>query len=41
LELLDAYRVTLNSSLRRLDLLAAAKQAEIELDRAIGEEIFP
>jgi outer membrane protein, heavy metal efflux system len=41
LELLDAYRVTLNSQLRILDLVAAAKQAEIELERAVGEEVFP
>ena len=41
LELLDAYRVTLSSQLRVLDLVAAAKQAEIELDRAVGEEVFP
>jgi cobalt-zinc-cadmium efflux system outer membrane protein len=41
LELLDAYRVTLSSQLRILDLVAAAKQAEIELERAVGEEVFP
>lgn len=41
LELLDAFRVTLNSELRVLDLVAGAKQAEIELERAVGEEVFP
>ena len=41
LELLDAYRVTLSSQLRILDLVAAAKQAEIDLERAVGEEVFP
>lgn len=41
LELLDAFRVTLNSELRVLDLVAAARQADIELERAVGEEVFP
>ncbi len=41
LELLDAYRVALLSQLRALELLAAAKRAEIELDRAVGEEVLP
>lgn len=41
LELLDAYRVTLSSQLRISDLVAAAKQAEIDLERAVGEEVFP
>ncbi len=41
LELLDAFRVTLSSELRSLDLVAAARQAEIELERAVGEEVFP
>jgi len=41
LELLDAFRVTLGSELRALDLVAAARQAEIELERAVGEEVFP
>jgi cobalt-zinc-cadmium efflux system outer membrane protein len=41
LELLDAYGVTLSSQLRVLDLVAAAKLAEIELERATGEEVFP
>ncbi len=41
LELLDAQRVSLLSQLRVLDLSASAKQAEIELDRATGEEVLP
>jgi cobalt-zinc-cadmium efflux system outer membrane protein len=41
LELLDAYRVSLLSQLRALELSASAKQAEIELDRAAGEEVLP
>src|SRR5262249_44284777 len=41
LELMDAFRVRLNSQLRALDLVASAKQAEIELERAVGEEVFP
>jgi outer membrane protein TolC len=41
LELMDAFRVRLNSQLRVLDLVASAKQAEIELERAVGEEVFP
>jgi len=41
LELLDAFRVRLSSELRVLDLVAAARQAEIELESAVGEEIFP
>ena len=41
LELLDAFRVTLSSELRVLDLVAAARLAEIELERAVGEEVFP
>jgi outer membrane protein TolC len=40
LELLDAFRVTLSSELRVLDLVAVARQAEIELERAVGEEVF-
>ena len=39
LEVLDAYRVTLASQLRALELVAEAKQAEIELDRAVGKEV--
>ena len=41
LELLDAQRVSLLSQLRALELSASAKQAEIELDRAAGEEVLP
>jgi outer membrane protein TolC len=40
LELLDAFRVTLRSELRVLDLVAAARLAEVELERAVGEEVF-
>ena len=41
LELLDAHRVTLGATLRELELLAAAKRAVIELDRAAGEMTVP
>jgi len=41
LELLDAYRTTLFSRLRVLELAWSAKQAEIELNRAVGEEVLP
>ena len=41
LELLDAHQVALFSQLRVLELLASAKQAEIELDRTVGEEVLP
>ncbi len=37
LALLDAWRVSLQSRLRLLDLNAASKQAEIELERVVGE----
>ena len=40
LELLDAYRVNLQSRLRSLDFRSAAKQAEIELERAIGAPVL-
>ncbi len=40
LELLDSHRVALNSRLMALELNLAAKLAEIELNRAVGEEIF-
>jgi cobalt-zinc-cadmium efflux system outer membrane protein len=40
LELLDAYRVRRQSSLRALELLAASKQAEIELERAAGKPVL-
>lgn len=41
LELLDAYRVALFSRLQALELLGLAKHAEIELNRAVGEEVLP
>ena len=41
LELLDAHRVTLGAVLRELELLAAARRAVIELDRAAGEAPVP
>ncbi len=41
LELLDAHRVTLGAVLRELELLAAARRAVIELDRAVGEVSIP
>ena len=40
LALLDAWRVSLQSRLRMLDLDAAAKQAEIELERVAGEPVL-
>jgi outer membrane protein, heavy metal efflux system len=39
LELLDAYRVNGAANLRRLDLKAGVKEAFIELERAVGEEL--
>jgi cobalt-zinc-cadmium efflux system outer membrane protein len=41
LELLDAYRTSLFSRLQALELAWSAKQAEIELNRAVGEEVLP
>ncbi|MCL5288051.1 MAG: TolC family protein [Acidobacteria bacterium] len=41
LELLDAYRTALFSRLQALELAWSAKQAEIELNRAVGEEVLP
>ena len=41
LELLDSYRVTRQSLLRLLELEALAKEAQIDLDRAVGEEVLP
>ena len=41
LELLDSYRVTRQSLLRLLELEALAKEAQLELDRAVGEEVLP
>jgi cobalt-zinc-cadmium efflux system outer membrane protein len=40
LELLDAYRVALSSRLQALALAWAAKQAEIDLNRVVGEEVL-
>jgi cobalt-zinc-cadmium efflux system outer membrane protein len=40
LELLDAYRVRRQSNLRTWELTAAAKQAEIELERAAGKPVL-
>ena len=39
LELLDAYRVSLGARVRAVELLASVRYAEIELDRAVGEEV--
>ncbi len=41
LQLLDAYRVNRQSQLKAWELAAAAKQAEIDLDRVVGEEVLP
>lgn len=41
LELLDAYRVALFSRLQALELAGSAKLAELELNRAVGEEVLP
>lgn len=41
LELLDAYRVALFSRLQAIELAGSAKQAEIDLNRAVGEEVLP
>jgi len=41
LELLDAYRVALFSRVQALELAWSSKQAEIELNRAAGEEVLP
>lgn len=40
LELLDSYRVRRQSLLRMLDLNAASKQAEINLERAVGKPVL-
>jgi cobalt-zinc-cadmium efflux system outer membrane protein len=40
LALLDAWRVSLQSKLKLLELNAAAKQAEIELERVVGEPVL-
>lgn len=39
LELLDSYRINRQASLRLVDLQILAKEAQIELDRAVGEEV--
>ena len=41
LELLDSYRVNRQARLRALELELQAKEAQIELDRAAGEEVQP
>lgn len=41
LELLDVYRVSRQAELRVLELLTATKDAQIEIDRVVGEEVFP
>jgi cobalt-zinc-cadmium efflux system outer membrane protein len=41
LELLDSLRVNRAASLRLLDLQAGVKEAFIELERAVGEEVRP
>jgi outer membrane protein, heavy metal efflux system len=41
LELLDAQRVAVGAQVRSVDLLFEMKRAEIELDRAVGEEVLP
>ncbi|MBI1956631.1 MAG: TolC family protein, partial [Acidobacteria bacterium] len=40
LELLDAYRVRRLSILRTLELTAASKQSEIDLERAVGKPVL-
>ncbi|MFN3326467.1 MAG: TolC family protein [Bryobacteraceae bacterium] len=40
LELLDAYRITIQAGLRELELLSASKQAEIELERTVGQPVL-
>jgi hypothetical protein len=39
--LLDSLRVNRAASLRRLDLQAGVKEAFIELERVVGEEVRP
>ena len=41
LELLDSLRVSRMASLRLLDLQAGVKEAFIELERMVGEEVRP
>jgi cobalt-zinc-cadmium efflux system outer membrane protein len=40
LELLDAYRLNLQSRLRSLEFTSAAKQAEIDLERVVGAPVL-
>ena len=39
LQLLDAYRTQRQAQLRMIDIQAAVKEAQIELERAVGEEL--
>ncbi|MGE4056891.1 MAG: hypothetical protein AB7F99_19045, partial [Vicinamibacterales bacterium] len=39
LQLLDAYRSQRQAQLRMLDIQAAVKEAQIELERVVGEEL--
>src|SRR5207244_195702 len=41
LELLDSLRVNRAANIRMLDLQAGVKEAFIELDRVVGEEMHP
>jgi len=41
LQLLDAYRIALQSNVRALELQSEARIADIELDRAVGEGVMP
>jgi cobalt-zinc-cadmium efflux system outer membrane protein len=41
LELLDSYRVNRQAALRLIELQVLVKESQIELDRAVGEEIIP
>ena len=41
LELLDANRVAMQAGVQALELLWLSKQAEIELNRSVGEEVLP
>lgn len=41
LQLLDVYRAQRSAQLRMLDIQAAVKEAQIELERVIGEEFQP
>ncbi len=40
LELIDAHRLALTTRLREVDLRARGRQAEIELNRVVGSEVF-